>query len=94
MQGTNVERLIRNLIDSPQLLTALRDVIDNATIFGAHTWSGAVNVLTSFINNEPTSYAVIVEAGLSKTLVETICQSSLDYELPRAKDLWQHCNLP
>ncbi|PGH36851.1 E3 ubiquitin-protein ligase HUWE1 [[Emmonsia] crescens] len=66
------ERLLRNLIDSPPLLTALRLVLENARIYGSHVWSGAVNILSHFIHNEPTSYAVIAEAGLSKSLLEAV----------------------
>ncbi|KAK2858496.1 hypothetical protein FQN49_004672, partial [Arthroderma sp. PD_2] len=69
------ERLIRNLIDSPPLLNALRLVIENAKIFGSHVWSGSINIMSHFIHNEPTSYAVIAEAGLSKSFLEAVmCQ--------------------
>ncbi|KAL5343748.1 hypothetical protein BJX70DRAFT_393801 [Aspergillus crustosus] len=70
--GGGFDRVLRNLIDSPQLLTSLRIVIDNAVIFGSHVWSNAVNILSSFIHNEPTSYAVIAEAGLSKSFLAAI----------------------
>lgn len=74
MQHNSVgfERLLRNLIDSPPLLGALRLVLENARIFGSHVWSGAVNIMSHFIHNEPTSYAVIAEAGLSKSFLEAI----------------------
>ena len=68
----NFDRLLRNLIDSPQLLGGLRTVIVNGKVFGSSVWSGAVNIMSSFIHNEPTSYAVIAEAGLSKGLLEAI----------------------
>lgn len=68
----NFDRLLRNLIDSAQLLSGLQTVIVNAKIFGSSVWSGAVNIMSSFIHNEPTSYAVIAEAGLSKGLLEAI----------------------
>ena len=68
----NFDRLLRNLIDSPKLLGGLRTVIINARVFGSTVWSGAVNIMSSFIHNEPTSYAVIAEAGLSKGLLEAI----------------------
>ncbi|KGY15381.1 hypothetical protein PABG_11686 [Paracoccidioides brasiliensis Pb03] len=71
------ERLLRNLIDSPPLLTALRLVLENARIYGSHVWSGAVNILSHFIHNEPTSYAVIAEAGLSKSLLEAVTGRSI-----------------
>lgn len=70
--GGNFDRLMRQLIDSSQLLTALRTVLSNARIFGSTVWSMAVNVLTSFIHNEPTSYQVIAEAGLSDAFLETV----------------------
>ncbi|EEP80273.1 HECT protein [Uncinocarpus reesii 1704] len=66
------ERLLRNLIDSPPLLSALRLVLENARVFGSHVWSGAVNVMSHFIHNEPTSYAVIAEAGLSQSFLEAV----------------------
>ena len=73
----NFDRLLRNLIDSPQLLGGLRTVIVNARAFGSNVWSGSVNILSSFIHNEPTSYAVIAEAGLSKGLLEAVTSKSI-----------------
>ena len=72
----NLDRLLRNLIDSPQLLSGLRTVITNATTFGSAVWSGAINIMSVFIHNEPTSYAVISEAGLSKGLLEAVALQS------------------
>ncbi|OAL50240.1 hypothetical protein IQ07DRAFT_680558 [Pyrenochaeta sp. DS3sAY3a] len=70
--GGNFDRLMRNLIDSPQLLKGLRMVLSNAKIYGSTVWSMAVTILTSFIHNEPTSYQVIAEAGLSEAFLETV----------------------
>ncbi|KAL5365688.1 hypothetical protein BJX96DRAFT_18474 [Aspergillus floccosus] len=75
--GGGFDRVLRNLIDSPQLLTSLRLVFENAKIFGSHVWSNAVNILSSFIHNEPTSYAVIAEAGLSKSFLEAVTMSDI-----------------
>ena len=80
--NTNFDRLLRNLIDSPQLLSGLRLIIANAKIFGSNVWSGAVNILSHFIHNEPTSYAVIAEAGLSKSFLEAITLAELDASSP------------
>ncbi|KAL6717333.1 E3 ubiquitin-protein ligase tom1 [Lecanora helva] len=78
----NLDRLLRNLIDSPQLLSGLHTVITNATIFGSAVWSGAVNILSVSIHNEPTSYAVISEAGLSKGLLDAVTsRSDLDHPM-------------
>jgi E3 ubiquitin-protein ligase HUWE1 len=70
--GGNFDRLMRNLLDSSQLLSSLRTVLSNAKTFGSTVWSMAVTILTSFINNEPTSYQVIAEAGLSDAFLETV----------------------
>ncbi|KAF1345494.1 hypothetical protein BDV97DRAFT_49577 [Delphinella strobiligena] len=74
--GTN-DRLLRNLVDSPQLLGALKTVVSNADLFGSNVWSGAINILSSFIHNEPTSYQVIAEAGLSKMFLEAITRKPI-----------------
>ncbi|KZF19822.1 hypothetical protein L228DRAFT_270601 [Xylona heveae TC161] len=84
--GGNFDRLLRNLIDSPPLLTSLRTVLGNAKIYGSSVWSGALNILNNFIHNEPTSYAVIAEAGLSKTFLEAITQQTIDADKPKADD--------
>ncbi|KAI9839475.1 MAG: hypothetical protein M1819_002100 [Sarea resinae] len=95
--GGNFDRLLRNLIDSPQLLGGLRTVLGNSNVFGSSVWSGAVNILSNFIHNEPTSYAVIAEAGLSKGLLQAVTQKEIvlpeepqsqpggDSELPTAE---------
>ena len=84
--NTNFDRLLRNLIDSPQLLSGLRQVLANAKVFGSNVWSGAVNILSSFIHNEPTSYAVIAEAGLSKSFLEAITLREIDNGLVQASE--------
>lgn len=83
--GTH-DRLLRNLIDTPQILGALRNVIENAHVFGSNVWSGAVNIVSSFIHNEPTSYQVIGEAGLSRGLLESITGEKIPQELPSSED--------
>ncbi|KAF2762305.1 hypothetical protein EJ05DRAFT_204624 [Pseudovirgaria hyperparasitica] len=75
--NANFERLLRNLMDSPQLLRALRTVLENAKIFGSTVWSTAVAILTNFLHNEPTSYAVVAEAGLCHAFLEAVISRSL-----------------
>ena len=77
-RNTNFDRLLRNLIDSPHLLSGLRQVLSNAKVFGSNVWSGAVNILSNFIHNEPTSYAIIAEAGLSKGFLEAITMEEIE----------------
>ncbi|KAM0703801.1 hypothetical protein Q7P35_009740 [Cladosporium inversicolor] len=76
------DRELRNLLDSPQMLGALRTVIARASVFGSNVWSGAVNTVSNFIHNEPTSYQVVAEAGLAKGILETITKSTLPDEVP------------
>jgi E3 ubiquitin-protein ligase HUWE1 len=75
--GGNFDRLLRNLIDSSQLLGSLREIISNARRFGSVVWTNAVGILNDFINNEPTSFAVIAEAGLSRALLEAVTGSPI-----------------
>ncbi|KAG0131066.1 hypothetical protein HOY82DRAFT_349408 [Tuber indicum] len=86
--GGNADRLLRNLIDSPKLLSALKVVIENGTIWGSNIWSTVVGIVSAFIHNEPTSYAVIHEAGLSHALLETVTGRSglAEEEAKRKKD--------
>ena len=75
--GGNYDRLLRNLIDSSQLLGSLRQIISNTRCFGSVVWTNAVSILNDFINNEPTSFAVIAEAGLSRGLLEAVTCSTI-----------------
>jgi E3 ubiquitin-protein ligase HUWE1 len=80
--GGNFARQLRNLIDSPQILEGLRTILSSAEVFGSNVWSGAVNIFSTFIHNEPTSYSVIAESRLGETFLEAITQKPL----PAAKD--------
>lgn len=73
--GTS-DRILRNFFDSPQLLGAFRKVLSSPRIFGSAVWSNAASILTNFIHNEPTSYAVIAEAGLSAAFLDTVAGES------------------
>ncbi len=71
-QGAQADRILRSLIDSQTLLSAFRVVIENGSLFGAHIWSEVVKVISTLLNNEPTSYTIIAEAGLSQSFLESI----------------------
>jgi E3 ubiquitin-protein ligase HUWE1 len=75
--GGNFDRLLRNLIDSSQLLGSLRQIIGNANCFGSVVWTNSVSILNDFINNEPTSFAVIAEAGLSRGFLEAVTNTTI-----------------
>ena len=82
----NFDRLLRNLIDSSQLLESLRRIIGNARTFGSIVWTNAVSILNDFINNEPTSFAVIAEAGLSRGLLEAVTGTTIVMPSDSKKD--------
>ena len=83
----NFDRLLRNLISSPQLLQSLRKIIENAKIFGSSIWTGAVNIMVNLIHNEPTSYAIFAEAGLSKTFLDSISVSASEAGVKTVSDV-------
>ncbi|KAJ9649422.1 E3 ubiquitin-protein ligase tom1 [Coniosporium tulheliwenetii] len=84
----NSDRAIRNLIDSPQLLRSLRTVLGNALVYGSTVWSMTVSILSNFIHQEPTSYNIIAEAGLSKGFLEAVTGKPIldDRPLPTASE--------
>ena len=81
--GGTFDRMLRNLIDSSQLLGGLRTVISNPTVYGSNIWSSAVQIVSNFIHHEPTSYQVIAEAGLSRAFLEVVSGNIID-ETPGA----------
>ena len=71
-QGNHADRALRGFVDSTSLLSAFRLILSHMEEFGAHTWSEVVVATCSFLNNEPTSYTVISEAGIITTLLSTV----------------------
>ncbi|KAF2229264.1 hypothetical protein EV356DRAFT_580953 [Viridothelium virens] len=76
--GGTFDRMLRNLIDSSQLLGGLRTVISKPQMYGSNIWSNAVQIVSNFIHHEPTSYQVIAEAGLSRTFLEVVASKPID----------------
>jgi E3 ubiquitin-protein ligase HUWE1 len=74
--GGTLHRQLRNLIESPQMMGSLRKVLGNGNVYGSSVWSGAVNILSNFIHNEPTSFAVVAEARLNDTFLEAVSGTS------------------
>ncbi|KAI1132199.1 hypothetical protein F5Y10DRAFT_7109 [Nemania abortiva] len=62
--GGNSDRLLRNLVDKSDLLRSIREIIENAAQFGALVWTNAITILSDFLNNDPTSFSAVLEAGL------------------------------
>ncbi|KAI6821335.1 putative E3 ubiquitin-protein ligase, partial [Hortaea werneckii] len=64
--------------DTPQMLGSLKTIIESPRIFGSNVWCGAVNIVTNFIHSEPTSYSVVGEAGLPKSILEAVVGESIE----------------
>ncbi|CCD26361.1 E3 ubiquitin-protein ligase TOM1 NDAI_0H01870 [Naumovozyma dairenensis CBS 421] len=60
---------IRNLIDSP-LLVSLMKLLSNKDIFGNAILQYSLDIVQSVINNEPTIYSVLVEAGIIPYIID------------------------
>lgn len=70
--GGNTDRLLRNLVDNSKLLRSLRAIMENTKAFGSVVWTNSINLLTDFINNDPTSFAAISETGMVNSLLESL----------------------
>ncbi|ORY64156.1 uncharacterized protein BCR38DRAFT_208474 [Pseudomassariella vexata] len=75
--GGNTDRLLRNLVDKSALLHSLRHIIQNVREFGSLVWTHAVSILSDFLNNDPTSFAAISEAGLVQSFLESVTGRSV-----------------
>ncbi|KAI1343885.1 hypothetical protein F5Y15DRAFT_180953 [Xylariaceae sp. FL0016] len=78
--GGNTDRLLRNLVDKTELLHSIRDIIENMTKFGSLVWTNAVTILSDFLNNDPTSFSAIFEAGLIQSYLQALTGRSVDPE--------------
>ncbi|KAK9246420.1 hypothetical protein V1506DRAFT_457070 [Lipomyces tetrasporus] len=66
----NADRL-RNLVES-SILNSLKKVISNSALFGTNVVSCAIDMMSTFIHNEPTSYTIIGESKLPQVFVDSI----------------------
>lgn len=70
--GGNTDRLLRNLVDKSALLGSIREIIENVDKFGSLVWTQAVTILSDFLNNDPTSFAALSEAGLIQSFLKSL----------------------
>ncbi|KAI9145613.1 hypothetical protein BKA69DRAFT_1111416 [Paraphysoderma sedebokerense] len=81
MQVSGATDRLRNLIDTSVPID-LGKIFENARLFGSAVYSSAINVMATFIHNEPTSLSILQEMGLPTMFLE----SSLR-EIPAASDI-------
>lgn len=65
---------LRNLVDG-DLPKAVKRIFEENERFGPRVYSIAINVMASFINNEPTSLSILQELKLPQTLYEQLEKS-------------------
>ncbi|KAG6878824.1 hypothetical protein C0992_007445, partial [Termitomyces sp. T32_za158] len=71
MQSSGTAEGLRGLIDL-SLLKSIKKVIEHRVVFGPTILPLAINIMATFVHNEPTSLVIIQEAGLPETFYKTI----------------------
>jgi E3 ubiquitin-protein ligase HUWE1 len=71
MHSSGTAEGLRGLIDS-SLLKSVKLIMENRELFGPVVLPLAINVMTTFIHNEPTSLSIIQEQGLPQVFYEAI----------------------
>ncbi|TFK44714.1 hypothetical protein BDQ12DRAFT_730740 [Crucibulum laeve] len=71
MQSSGTAEGLRGLIDM-SLLKSVKKIIEHRGLFGQSIFPIAINIMATFVHNEPTSLAIIQEAGLPETLFNAI----------------------
>ncbi|KAJ6625623.1 hypothetical protein B0H10DRAFT_1782772 [Mycena sp. CBHHK59/15] len=71
MQSSGTAEGLRGLIDM-SILKSIKKIIKYRGLFGPTVLPLAINIMATFIHNEPTSLAVIQEAGLPEAFYATI----------------------
>lgn len=71
MQTAGTTEGLRNLIDS-SLLTSVKSIIQNRDLFGPQLFGLSINIVATFVHNEPTCLATIQEANVPEALYDAI----------------------
>ncbi|KAI0063633.1 hypothetical protein BV25DRAFT_1854068 [Artomyces pyxidatus] len=71
MQSSGTAEGLRGLIDS-SLLKSIKKIIEHRNLFGPNIMPLAINILATFVHNEPTSLAIIQEAGVPEVFYRAI----------------------
>ncbi|KAF9531661.1 hypothetical protein CPB83DRAFT_79933 [Crepidotus variabilis] len=71
MQSSGTAEGLRGLIDT-SLLKSIKKILEYRGLFGPNIFPLAINVMSTFVHNEPTSLAIIQEAGLPNLFYRAI----------------------
>ncbi|KAK7472586.1 E3 ubiquitin-protein ligase tom1 [Stygiomarasmius scandens] len=71
MQSSGTTEGLRGLIDT-SILKSIKKIIEYRGLFGPSVLPIAINIMATFVHNEPTSLTVIQEAGLPETFYKSM----------------------
>ncbi|KAI0958508.1 hypothetical protein AcV7_004312 [Taiwanofungus camphoratus] len=71
MQSSGTAEGLRGLLDS-SLLKSVKKIMDNRSIFGPSVLPIAINIMATFVHNEPTCLSVIQETGLPEAFYNVV----------------------
>lgn len=71
MQSSGSTEGLRGLIDTT-LLKSIKKIIENRELFGPSVLPLAINIMATFVHNEPTSLAIIQEVGVPEAFYNAI----------------------
>ncbi|KAK1218494.1 E3 ubiquitin-protein ligase tom1 [Marasmius sp. AFHP31] len=71
MQSSGTSEGLRGLIDT-SILKSIKKIIEYRGLFGPSVLPIAINIMSTFVHNEPTSLTVIQEAGLPETFYKSL----------------------
>ncbi|CAG8513467.1 7938_t:CDS:10, partial [Acaulospora morrowiae] len=86
MQASGTADGLRNLIDT-SLPDSLKKVFELPNTFGSSIFALAINLIATFIHNEPTSLPIMQEVQLPQTFLNSICKeipASVIQSIPNA----------
>ncbi|CAD6899036.1 unnamed protein product [Tilletia controversa] len=71
LQGAGTPDSLRTLLDST-LLQSVKCIMENRKLFGPQIFAMAINIMATFVHNEPTALTTIQEAKLSDLFLDCI----------------------
>lgn len=71
MKASGASEGMRNLVDG-ELPKSIKRIFENDKYYGTRAFALAISVMTTFINNEPTSLSILQEMGLPQTLYQQL----------------------
>ncbi|KAH9839447.1 uncharacterized protein C8Q71DRAFT_905985 [Rhodofomes roseus] len=71
MQSSGTSEGLRGLLDS-SLMKSVKKIMENRSVFGPTVLPLAINIMSTFVHNEPTCLPVIQEAGLPEAFYSVV----------------------